>query len=110
MPTPADEWLAGDIPEEPLTPETLRFLFKALEPLRGTAVATGNLEDGTDMSIAVRILIDDGYAHADQWQRREQYIKSLENRLAIVHQALIDYRPRQALELLNATARPSDGG
>jgi len=42
--------------------------LQALEPLRGHVIASGHIEDGTDTSVGADLLLDDGYAHADQWQ------------------------------------------
>jgi len=116
MPTPADEWLAGDIPEEPLTPETLRLLLKEFEPLRGTVIATGDVEDGTDTSVSVGILIDDGLAHADQWEKDLNTAERLLVQLRPSYDGLGGIRrtqTRMEIEEFIArreAARSSDGG
>jgi len=51
-----------------MNPDSLRALLQALEPLRGHVIASGHIEDGTDTSVGADLLLDDGYAHADQWE------------------------------------------
>ena len=63
------------VPTE-LTPETLRALLREFEPLRGTAIATGDLRDGTDASVSVAVLLDDGYAHAAAWKASERRLEA----------------------------------
>jgi len=82
-PTPAPEVHAeGEkiraITDRSVTPDTLRILAASWEPMRGTVIASGDIEDGTDTSVGAGILIDGMNECADAWVAERKHLAALE--------------------------------